>query len=94
MADLYHGSAHVRCPGMDRASHATIWQYAKQEGFATSTRDVDLAEIATFGGAPPVVVWSRGGNGPTAAVGAALRAGYEGILGAEKDGTAITEVWC
>ena len=93
LADLYPGSAQVRLLGMDRAPDTAIWEYATREGFAIVTRDVDLAEIATLRGAPPLVVWLRGGNSSTAVVEAALRAGHEGILAAKKEGTAVVEVW-
>ena len=93
LADLYPGSAQVRLLGMDRAADMTIWEHAKREGFGIATRDVDLAEIATLRGAPPLVVWLRGGNSSTAAVEAALRAAHAGILDAAEDGSAVIEVW-
>jgi predicted nuclease of predicted toxin-antitoxin system len=93
MADLYPGSAQVRLLGLDRASDMTIWEHAKRECFAIATRDVDLAEIATLRGAPPLVVWLRGGNSSTAAVEAALRTAHGGVLDAEEDGSAVVEVW-
>ena len=93
LADLYPGSAQVRLLGMDQAADRTIWEHAKREGFAIATRDVDLAEIATLRGAPPLVVWLRGGNSSTAAVEAALRAAHDGILNAAEDGSAVVEVW-
>ena len=93
LPDLYLGSAQVRLLGLDRASDAAIWEHAKEEGYAVVTRDVDLAEIATLRGAPPLVVWLRGGNSSAAAVEAALRTAHEGILDAAEDGTAVVEVW-
>ena len=93
LADLYPNSEQVRLLGMDRASDTTIWEHAKREGFAVVTRDVDLAEIATLRGAPPLVVWLRGGNSSSAAVEAALRAACGNILNAAADGTAVVEVW-
>lgn len=58
-----------------------------------ATRDVDLAEIATLRGAPPLVVWLRGGNSSTVSVEAALRTAHAEILAAQEDGTAVVEVW-
>ncbi len=93
LADLFPNSTQVRLVGLDRASDAEVWDHAAREGFAIATRDVDLAEIATLRGAPPLVVWLRGGNSSTAAVEAALRARHGEILAAEKDGAASVEVW-
>ena len=91
--DLYPGSTQVRLLGLDRATDTAIWEHAKPEGFVIVTRDVDLAEIAILRGAPPLVVWLRGGNSSTAAVETALRAAHGDILNAKEDGTAVVEVW-
>jgi predicted nuclease of predicted toxin-antitoxin system len=93
LADLFPGSTQVRLIGLDRAPDAEVWEHAAREGFAIATRDVDLAEIATLRGAPPLVLWLRGGNSSTAAVEAALRARHTDILVAAKDGAAVIEVW-
>lgn len=79
--------------GLERASDADLWAYASREGFAIVSRDVDLAEMATLRGAPPLVVWLRGGNSSTASVEAALRLRHAQILGAEADGVSSVEVW-
>lgn len=93
LADLFPGSTQVRLLGLDRSPDAAIWDHAAGEGFAIATRDVDLAEMATLRGAPPLVAWLRGGNSSTAAVEAALRARHADILAAEDAGAAVVEVW-
>lgn len=93
LGDLFPGSTQVRLIGMDQAPDGEVWDHARQAGCAVATRDVDLAEIATLRGAPPLVVWLRGGNSSTAAVEAALRARYTDILAAEAEGAAVVEVW-
>ena len=93
LVDLFPGSTQVRLIGMDRAPDVEIWEHAAREGHAIATRDVDLAEMATLRGAPPLVVWLRGGNSSTSAVEAALRARHAGILAAAEDGAACVEVW-
>ena len=93
LADLFPRSTQVRLIDLDRAPDTDIWEHAAQEGFAIATRDVDLAEIATLRGAPPLVVWLRGGNSSTAAVEAALRARCADIVAAEESGAACVEVW-
>lgn len=93
LADLFPGSVQVRLIGMDRSPDSELWEHAFHEGLAVVTRDVDLAEMATLRGAPPLVVWLRGGNSSTAAVEAALRARHADILTAREDGAAVVEVW-
>lgn len=93
LADLFPGSTQVRLIGLDRAQDAKVWEHAAREGYAIATRDVDLAEMATLRGAPPLVIWLRGGNSSTVAVEAALRAREGDILAATRDGAACIEVW-
>lgn len=93
LADLYPGSTQVRLVGLDRAPDGAVWDHAARHGHAVATRDVDFAEMAALRGAPPLVVWLRGGNSSTAAVEAALRARHADILAAEASGAACVEVW-
>ena len=93
LADLFPGSTQVRLIRLDRAPDAEVWEHAAREGYAIATRDVDLSEMATLRGAPPLVIWLRGGNSSTAAVEAALRARQGDILAAAQDGAASVEVW-
>ena len=93
LADLFPGSTQVRLLGMDRSPDGDVWDHARRECFAIATRDVDLAEIATLRGAPPLVVWLRGGNSSTVAVEAALRSRHADILAAEDAGASVVEVW-
>lgn len=93
LSDLFPASTQARLVGLDRASDAELWAYAEREGFAIVSRDVDLAEMATLRGAPPLAVWLRGGNSTTASVEAVLRAQHEAILEAEADGASSVEVW-
>ena len=78
--DLFPSSTQVLRAGLDRASDSDVWKHAAQQGYAIATRDVDLAELATLRGAPPLVIWLRGGNSSTAVVETALRARYADIL--------------
>lgn len=93
LADLFPGSTQVRMIGLDHAPDAEVWRHAEREDFAIATRDVDLAEMATLRGAPPLVVWLHGGNSSTAAVEAALQMRHSSILAAEEGGAACAEVW-
>lgn len=93
LADLFRGSTRARLVGLDRATGAELWEYAAREGYAIVSRDVDLAEMAARRGAPPLVIWLRGGNSATSAVEAVLRARRADIIAAAENGqTACVEV--
>jgi predicted nuclease of predicted toxin-antitoxin system len=62
LADVFPGSTQVRLLGMAEANDRSIWQYAKTNGFALVSQDADFADIATFYGPPPKVIWLRCGN--------------------------------
>jgi predicted nuclease of predicted toxin-antitoxin system len=79
LADLFPDSDQVRRLGMAEADDRAIWDYAKANGFAVVSQDSDFAEMAALLGPPPKVIWLRGGNQPTAAVGRRLRA-YAGAI--------------
>lgn len=93
VSDLFPASIQARLVGLDRATDAELWEYAARAGFAIVSRDVDLAEMATLRGAPPLVIWLRGGNSSTAHIARALRMRHAEILRAETDGASSVEVW-
>jgi predicted nuclease of predicted toxin-antitoxin system len=68
LADVIAQSAQVRQLGLDQADDRVIWEYARREGFAIVTLDVDFADLAALRGAPPKVIWLRCGNQPTTVV--------------------------
>jgi predicted nuclease of predicted toxin-antitoxin system len=62
LAALYPDSTHVSCVGLERADDATVWQYAREQGFCVVTKDADFEEISLRLGSPPKLVWLRRGN--------------------------------
>lgn len=60
----FPGSEQVKRLALDSADDKTIWQYAKDHGFAVVTQDADFHELATLYGAPPKIVWLKCGNRP------------------------------
>ncbi|SRR6185312_5094128 len=73
VADLFPGSSHVGPLGLSEIADRALWEYAKINGFAIVSQDVDFAELAALLGSPPKVIWLRVGNQSTAAVSALLR---------------------
>jgi predicted nuclease of predicted toxin-antitoxin system len=61
-AALYPDSTHVSRVGLERADDATVWQYARDQGFSVVTKDADFEEISLRLGSPPKLVWLRRGN--------------------------------
>jgi predicted nuclease of predicted toxin-antitoxin system len=52
---------------------ASIWDYAKEHGFAIVSKDNDFRQRAFVYGAPPQVIWLSIGNASTKAVAELLR---------------------
>jgi predicted nuclease of predicted toxin-antitoxin system len=93
LADLFPGSDQVRQLGLDRADDQTIWQHAKDHGFAIVTQDADFADFSALYGSPPKVIWLRCGNQPTENVERLLRDQATAILAlAKESGTDCLEV--
>ena len=57
LSDLFPGSSHISQIGLvGETPDATIWEYAKQNGFAIVRADADFLRFADQYGAPPQVV--------------------------------------
>jgi len=54
----------VRTTGLDQASDLTVWNYARDNGFAIVTKDSDFHEFSLMYGNPPKVIWLKCGNKP------------------------------
>ncbi|MGT2503516.1 DUF5615 family PIN-like protein [Bradyrhizobium guangxiense] len=73
IADLFPDSSHVRSHGLSEVTDRALWEFAKANGVAIVTQDVDLAELAGLLGSPPKVIWLRVGNQTTATIAELLR---------------------
>jgi predicted nuclease of predicted toxin-antitoxin system len=73
LRDDYPGSAHVRDVGLRGAEDHRIWEYARTEGFAIVSKDIDFRERSYVEGAPPKVVWLDVGNAGTPEIAELLR---------------------
>lgn len=87
LSDLYPASDHVYHIGLDRASDALLWDYARQNGFILVTEDADFSEMSEVRGLPPKVVWIRLGNCSTDQIESILREYHEAIVGLAADAT-------
>jgi predicted nuclease of predicted toxin-antitoxin system len=65
VTDLFPGSLHVSSVELGSTPDATIWDYAKANGFAFVTKDKDFANLSLARGAPPKVVLVQTGNSST-----------------------------
>lgn len=94
LEQVYPGSSHVRLRNLDTADDKTIWEYAREHGFAIVTLDSDFHELATIYGAPPKVVWIKTGNQPRGYVVSKLLQYRRQILMLEEDAeTAVVEIY-
>ena len=55
----FPGSSQVALLGLESASDAEIWQYAKTNSFVIVTRDSDFQERSLIAGHPPQVIWLK-----------------------------------
>ena len=94
IADLFPDSSHVRSHGLSEAADRALWEFAKANGFAIVTQDVDFAELTGLLGSPPKVIWLRAGNQTTATIAALLRRHARTIESFERDdSTACLEIY-
>lgn len=64
----FPGSAQVQLLGLDTATDLVLWEFAKAQGYAIVTKDVDFLELTLLRGFPPKVVWLNCGNMSNAAL--------------------------
>lgn len=46
LADLFPDSAHVYMLGLDRASDADVWLYARDHGYIVLSKDADYSDLS------------------------------------------------
>ena len=85
LADLYPGSAHVFELGLDKADDLEVWEHARQNGFAITSKDSDFNELSVVHGFPPKVVWIRRGNCSSSEIEVMLREEYESLRDLEQN---------
>ena len=73
LADVFTEAEHVVFAGLERASDAMVWDYARQHGYVIVSKDTDFSELSVWQGFPPKVIWLQVGNCTTAQVEAILR---------------------
>jgi predicted nuclease of predicted toxin-antitoxin system len=76
LTDLYPGSNHVHQCGLGSSDDATIWDYAKTNGFIIDSEDSDFQERSVVLGCPPKVTWLRISNCTSADVESVLRSAF------------------
>jgi len=76
LSDIYPGSSHVHPCGFGSSDDATIWDYAKTNGFIIVSKDSDFEERSVVLGFPPKVIRLVTGNCATADVDNLLRTAF------------------
>ena len=85
LQDLFPGSLHISEVLAREAKDTSIWSYARENGFVIVTKDSDYRRLSRERGYPPIVIWIRTGNTPTAVVESLLRDHYDEILAFEQN---------
>jgi predicted nuclease of predicted toxin-antitoxin system len=73
LADLFPNATHVALVGLDTATDREVWDHAKANGLAITTKDSDFTDLSTLLGTPPKVVWLHIGNSSTNTIEEILR---------------------
>ena len=81
----FPGTSHVYLLGLQNASDAEIWEYARAKDFAIVTQDSDFSERVAIHSHPPKVVWLRVGNTSTQYIKTLLADRKKDILAFGKD---------
>lgn len=58
----YPGSTHVALEGLQQASDADVWQFAKLHDFVVVSKDDDFTALSTLHGRPPCLIKLSVGN--------------------------------
>ncbi len=90
LADLFPDSTHVQTAGLDCADDNQIWEYARLNGYAIVSKDVDYNNLSVMRGWPPKVIWLLLGNCTTAQVESVFRTRYADIQAFEYDASVGT----
>jgi predicted nuclease of predicted toxin-antitoxin system len=64
----FPGSTHVRDVGLTQVDDEAVWKFARDHGYAITSKDDDFHQRSFLYGAPPKVIWLRVGNCPTARI--------------------------
>lgn len=75
----------MRDVGLQRADDATIWEFAKSNGYAIGSKDNDFHQRSFLYGHPPKVIWLRLGNCSTEQVAETLRRNVHHLSAFEAD---------
>lgn len=78
--DVYPNALHVELVGLERASDADVWRYARDNDCIIVTKDSDFKDLSILHGFPPRVVWLRIGTCSTTEIEHLLRQSHMTIL--------------
>ena len=93
LRDIFPDGTQVRLEGLENATDAEIWNYAKKNGFNIGTFDTDFYDLATLKGHPPKVIWLRIGNTSTVNLETVIRQN-EGIIKDFLTSETYSEIGC
>ena len=73
LADIYPDSLHVADVALANSPDLSVWEYARENGYALVSKDSDFQQWSLLLGAPPKFIWLRVGNCTTARIERILR---------------------
>ena len=90
--ELGHDAKALREIGLRDADDAVIFQQARQSNVVLITKDRDFADLVSFHGPPPKVIWLRCGNTSEERLKDILTAHLEDALHFLASGEAMVEI--
>ena len=94
LADIFPDSTQTKLLGFGQADDLTLWRFAGANGLMVVSFDRDFADLASWRGAPPKVIWLRCGNSTVMEVERLLRANFADIQAFHAHPTAtVLEIW-
>lgn len=85
LCDVFPGSGHLRDFGLQAADDEAVWQFARDQGYAILSKDIDFHQMSFLRGWPPKVIWLNVGNCTTAHIESIVRANVIRVLAFDRD---------
>lgn len=80
LGDYFPESTHVSDIGLDTASDALLWEYARKHDYCIVSKDSDFTDWSLLYGHPPGFVWIRLGNCSTSSIATRLIEKREDVM--------------
>jgi predicted nuclease of predicted toxin-antitoxin system len=85
LRDLCEEAVHVRDVELEKATDATVWKFAGENGYIIVTKDSDFNQLSLLFGHPPKIIWIGLGNCTTRDIEFVLQARRSDLIAFSED---------